>query len=204
MSNSGSINFDIKDATFDGHDSNVINLVKFASSSGTMTGTVSGNTIGLTNSAFQGSCQGFGIILQNEGSGTATVLIDNNIVRQIGGAGGAGADGIRAFKGVTAGTNNVTISNNNVDDISTPAFNGRGINVINNIAGATTCANIVNNDLMTNIENADHIQVREAGGSTVNLVQTSESNLASVNNTLLANVDFVGTITTGASPCALP
>lgn len=162
-----------------------------------MVGTISGNTIGLGNTTSDGSCLGAGISQGNEGSGTATILVDNNIVRRIGDNGFNGNNGIVMVQANQPGTNNVTITNNNIDDVT----QFRGIDVVQIIAGGTTCSNISGNDAMTNIGSSTDIRIRQTNGAH-NVVQTSAANLGAVNNG--ATVNATGAYTFGVGACATP
>lgn len=197
LSSTGNANFDIKDATFNGHRSSPINIFSNGTSTGNMVGTISGNTIGLGNTTSDGSCLGAGISQGNEGSGTATILVDNNIVRRIGDNGFNGNNGIVMVQANQPGTNNVTITNNNIDDVT----QFRGIDVVQIIAGGTTCSNISGNDAMTNIGSSTDIRIRQTNGAH-NVVQTSAANLGAVNNG--ATVNATGAYTFGVGACATP
>jgi hypothetical protein len=96
-----------------------INVFSSATSTGgTITGTIQGNVIGNAATAGSGSSTGNGIRVVVQGRTAATLLIDGNTIRQTPGARGIDMQ----FLGTTTtglgivSTNNVTLTNNNVQN----------------------------------------------------------------------------------------
>ncbi len=203
VSNSGNMTFDILNniaASPLQAQSIGINVFANASHSGTFVGTIAGNFVGQAGSTASGSIDGDGIKVSNEGSGTLTVLINSNTVREVGNGLGTGFEGIFVINSVAAGTVNVTVTNNTVDQIR----DDRGLHVRQIIAG-TTCADIRGN-AFTNIFSATPLRVSQTAG-TYNVVQANPTgpapNLSTVNGNVAVSVAGTINFSVGAS-CPTP
>jgi hypothetical protein len=89
-----------------------------STAAGTLSGTISGNTIGTAGTPDSGSSQTNGISATLQGSGTETVAITSNTVRQY------SANGINVLTRLGAPTLNATITGNTVANHGTFATNG--------------------------------------------------------------------------------
>ncbi|VAX26461.1 hypothetical protein MNBD_NITROSPIRAE01-487, partial [hydrothermal vent metagenome] len=194
VSHGASLSFSFLNNTITGSRSNAINIFANASHTSLITGTIEGNSVGTNGVLNSGSLLGSGIRARNEGSGTLTLLINNNFIREVGN-GGSGFEGISINNSVNPGTLNATITNNTLDQIR----DDRGI-LTQMIVNGTTCANISGNTL-TNIGGSDDIFVRRTNG-TFNLTQLSVANLGTVNNG--ATATSFGTINFNSGACATP
>jgi hypothetical protein len=96
----------------------------------TLSGTISGNTIGTAATADSGSAQTNGISATLQGSGTETVAITNNTIRQY------NLNGINVATRLGAPTMNATITGNSVANPGAFALNGIFVN-----AGASSTGN---------------------------------------------------------------
>jgi hypothetical protein len=110
QSQSGNTTFNILTNTFNNHKSVVINMFSAsASTGGTMTGKVQGNTIGTQGVGDSGSGLGQGIRVSLDGQCHGVFRIDNNTIREI-----ENARGIDLIGRLGTGEANFTVSNNTV------------------------------------------------------------------------------------------
>jgi hypothetical protein len=114
---SSDLTFDVTNNVITGAFSSAITIN--LSGAGTLSGTVSGNTIGVAGTLDSGSFSGDGINVASNNAGTLTVAITNNTIRQysnLAGIGIAQRDG--------NGTLNATVTGNTVSNPGTFASNG--------------------------------------------------------------------------------
>jgi hypothetical protein len=130
---------------------NALTIVKTTGTS-TQTGTLSGNTIGVSGTPNSGSAEGDGVKLQTAGQGTLTWTVNNN---QIHGYNNFGVE-VLAGGGATAqsGVVNATITNNTIDQpgntVGTLGIAKNGVHLnIGTVVGDTyaACAVITGNSL---------------------------------------------------------
>jgi len=107
-----------------------VDLGTNSTAGGTLSGTISGNTIGTAATADSGSAQTNGISATLQGSGTETVAITNNTIRQY------NLNGINVLTRLGAPTMNATITGNTVANPGAFALNGIFVN-----AGASSTGN---------------------------------------------------------------
>jgi large repetitive protein len=107
-----------------------IDLGTNATAGGTLSGTISNNTIGTAATADSGSAQTNGISATLQGAGTETVAITGNTVRQY------NLNGINVLTRLGAPTLNATITGNSVANPGAFALNGIFVN-----AGASSTGN---------------------------------------------------------------
>ncbi len=202
-SGAGSMTFNIHDnPVITSSRSNAINVFTNASHTGTMSGHIENNVIGSSGVTGSGCLLGEGVRISNEGTGTTTVLVTGNTIREIGDGTGSGFEGVYVNEAVGGGTTNATITNNTLDQIR----DDRGINCQVIIAGATLCSDIANNTL-TNIYSPTPIRVRQTAG-THNVRQLDPAGSADPNRLDTINggvaVSVAGTINFNAGACPQP
>jgi hypothetical protein len=147
-------------------------------SAGIMSGTVSGNQIGLSGVANSGSEVGMAVYASHTGPGTTTIAITNNIIRQINSSQAIWVLAGDNVGGGGAGRMNATITGNNISESgTTPSTNrfaiyaqvGRssngGVNpdtdvMCLDLGGDGAAANIVTNFTSTSRTNALRVQQR--------------------------------------------
>jgi len=119
----GSLDFDVIGTNSTFSRSHALNLFVAASSTGTVTGSFTNNSIGTAGVQNSGSEVGFGIRVQNEASTSTanpvTVQINGNTVRGMGSTAVGGFAGVNVNLGLAAQTftrtANITITGNNID-----------------------------------------------------------------------------------------
>jgi hypothetical protein len=107
-----------------------IDLGTSSSAGATLSGTISGNTIGTAATVDSGSAQNSGISATAQAAGTETVAITNNTIRQY------HLNGINMLSRLGAPTINATITGNTISNPATAALNGILVN-----AGASSTGN---------------------------------------------------------------
>jgi len=179
---------------------------------GSLTSTITDNTIGLDNVPNSGSQLGSGIRAGNEGGSTMTLLIDGNTVQGVGPDDGNGFEGMIISNNVTASNMNATITNNTINDI----FDDRGISISQTVVGGTLCADISSNMFSGDIRgdspfgmNTSVMRVRQTSGN-FNLKQKEPTaaidsdELDDANNIEASNITVSGTINFNQGSCAQP
>ncbi|HEX8906809.1 MAG TPA: hypothetical protein VF771_18305, partial [Longimicrobiaceae bacterium] len=99
--------------------------VQKGAGTGSSTGTIAGNTIGVSGVANSGSTQGTGISVIHLGAGTSTHAITNNVLRQINGSSGMLLQVGDAVASGGNGTYNVTVTGNDIQQEGTTINSGR-------------------------------------------------------------------------------
>ena len=163
LATQGTMNFTVQGNSIAGADGSAITL-QLASLGTLLSGKVDGNTIGKSGVSGSGSKTGNGIFGSYAGTGTASVTISNNTIRQY--LGNAGL-----FFDNTGGsyTANFTITNNLVNQPGPLAF--AGLALTNGSPGSTdtvhVCADIRNNDFSAgDPANINDIIVGASGAAT--------------------------------------
>jgi hypothetical protein len=142
----GNVTMDIQNNTIQNSKTNALTILKshdIGGASGSFSGTINNNHIGLVGTANSGSSEGDGMEITNEGTGNMTVAVTNNDVHQVNSSGfqfvaGAGI--------ASSGQFNINFSGNTVN---TPGNNAsitllQGVRIDSGVtAGDTfaTCAN---------------------------------------------------------------
>lgn len=168
---SAGVTFDVSDNSIEDA---VLSAFTFFQSAATTTsssliGTFSGNTVGVTGENGSGSAQGHDAVINATGSGTVTMLVDNNEIRQW-----SNQHGILVQAGDESPTVNVTVSNNILKEPNTDSFptNGLHLNAGTTAAGAASvCLDIQSNDMVDSNGGfgATDFRLRQRNSSTVNL-----------------------------------
>jgi hypothetical protein len=86
----GTATMDIQNNTFQNAKTNAVTIIKshdIGGASGSFSGTINNNTVGVAATANSGSSEGDGFEITNEGTGNMTVAVTNNAVRQINSSG---------------------------------------------------------------------------------------------------------------------
>jgi VCBS repeat-containing protein len=150
--------------------SHAINVLMSESSTGNASGVINGNFIGKSGVTFSGSGAGSGIITDIEGTGSLTVEIDGNTIRE------TNSRGIRAWAqnppgGLqgAGGTLNVKVTNNTLDQVD--SF---GIYIRIRDESSNMCAKVEGNNV-TNTSST-HVRVREEAGT--GSLEVGSANLA--------------------------
>lgn len=199
VSSTGIVNFNYSNNNVTGARANAVNVFANASHTQTISGTISNNMIGTLNQAGSGSAIGSGIRVSNEGSGTATILMNQNTIQEI-----AQFEGIFVTETINAGTTNVTITNNTIRETD---FD-RGLLVQQVNGGGTLCGNISGN-IFSNIAAATDIRVRQVTGTT-RITQKTPTGAADplelddANGLTPADISISGTINFNGGSCAQP
>lgn len=108
---------------------------------GTWTGHVTGNTVGDPSTANSGSLAGWGVIVKQEGGGTLTADVSNNAIRQI-----ENLNGVEGSADTGAGTLNLTMTGNNIDNQQATSQDGIFINAgVLSTDTSTVCLNATGN-----------------------------------------------------------
>ena len=191
LATQGTYTFNVSSNSFSGADGSAIALFK-ASSGTNLSGVIRSNTIGVSGVADSGSKSGNGIFLSSSGSGTISLTIDNNNIRQYSGNAGIYLDNTDGNYAV-----NLNITGNTTAEPGPAAFAGLAL-----AAGApsstdaiTVCANITGNNFSAgDPSNANDVIVGvSTGGSSMRLPGYSGSTLADVQNFIFANNNVAGT-----------
>jgi len=192
----GTYTFNVSSNSFRDADGSAISLFK-ASSGASLSGVVRSNTIGVAGVAGSGSKSGNGIFLSSSGSGTNSLTIDNNIIRQYSGNAGIYMDNTDGNYGV-----NLNITGNTTAEPGPSVFAGLAL-----AAGAPAtsdailvCANITGNNFSAGDPNNgnDVFVAVSTGGSSMRLPGYSGSTLADVQNFILGNNNVAGTTVTAS------
>ncbi|HUR83323.1 MAG TPA: hypothetical protein VM733_21370, partial [Thermoanaerobaculia bacterium] len=202
----GNLTFDVNGNTFTGTRSHGVNYFISANHTGTSSGKVRNNlmgTIGVTNS---GSATGFGVRVQNEAAGNATVLITGNTIVEM------AATAINVNHGILgsplAGTTAATITNNVIANVA-----ARAIIVQQNIGAGTVCADIAGNTLTGILGQAGdgtRIRIRQLAGGTFNVRQKAATvavdaqELDDANGSTAAQISVSGTFNYNSGGCTQP
>jgi VCBS repeat-containing protein len=118
--------------TMTGAASHAINVFSATDSVGTFTGTVQNNAIGTAGSAGSGSSIGNGIRVNINGGSDATMLLNNNTIRQT-----PNGRGIEAIARNGTGGLDITITSNNVNNDAT-------VNPLSDIVVQSNCLTVCN------------------------------------------------------------
>jgi hypothetical protein len=192
LATQGACTFNVSNNNFRNADGSAITLFK-ASSGTSFSGVVRNNTIGAAGVAGSGSKTGNGIFLTSAGSGTISLSIDNNNIRQYLGNAGILLDNTDGNYAV-----NLNITGNTTAEPGVGAFAGLAL-----AAGAPgtgdaipVCANITGNNFSAGDPNDanDVIVGVSTAGSSMRLPGYSGSTLAAVQSFILANNNVAGTI----------
>jgi hypothetical protein len=112
----GPATMDIENNTIQNAKTNAFTIIKshdIAGASGSFSGTINNNTIGLAGTANSGSSEGDGFEITNEGTGNMTVAVTNNHIHQI------NSSGFQFVAGGGIASNgqfNINMSGNSVDN----------------------------------------------------------------------------------------
>jgi len=191
LATQGTYTFNVSSNSFRDADGSAITLFK-ASSGTSLSGVIRSNAIGVAGVADSGSKSGNGIFLSSSGSGTISLTIDNNNIRQYSGNAGIymdNTDGIYAL--------NLNITGNTTAEPGPAAFAGLAL-----AAGAPSttdaipvCANITGNNFSAgDPSNSNDVIIGvSTGGSSMRLPGYSGTTLADVQNFILGNNNVAGT-----------
>jgi hypothetical protein len=117
----GAATMDIQNNTFQNSKTNAVTIIKshdIGGASGSFSGTINNNNVGVAATANSGSSEGDGFEITNEGTGNMTVGVTNNHVHQI------NSSGFQFVAGggiASSGQFNINMSGNSVDN---PGNNG--------------------------------------------------------------------------------
>jgi hypothetical protein len=121
----GTFTYDISTNTINGSRQGHAIMVNKGSGTGTFSGRVSGNTIGLTGMTLSGASESNGISVESRGGGSHTTLVTNNNIRQYRDIG-------INIEGAEAGTTtmNATVTGNTIDEPGSPGVAGLSLHGI--------------------------------------------------------------------------
>ncbi|MDN5000401.1 cadherin domain-containing protein [Bradyrhizobium sp. GCM10027634] len=188
---SASLNFDVNDNTLT--NSRAVGIAANHFGTGTVTGFLNNNTVGIQGVQDSGVQIGSGFDIHDEAaSGTMTVSITNNIIQSLGGDGN-GADGIAITNAVgtqdSASILNATVTGNTIRDI----LDYRGLTVLDsNTAGNSAINLLLSGNSFTNADGTGTITTARVGGAPagtdpVNVTQANAATLASDNGLTASN-----------------
>jgi VCBS repeat-containing protein len=192
----------LNNTTMTGARSHAVNIFAAAGSfGGTFTGTIEGNTIGNAGVAESGSAIGNGIRVNINGGSDATMLLNNNTIRQT-----PNGRGIEIIARNGTGGLDVTVTNNDVNPQDTSGFPLAAILVQSN---CLTICNTVRSDVrgntvpsatdVTDLLNT-YLELVESSSSTLELVDTT----APISGTCATELAATNTGSTGVlGGCAL-
>jgi hypothetical protein len=148
----GAATMDIENNTFQNSKTNAVTIIKshdIGGASGSFSGTINNNSVGVAGTANSGSSEGDGFEITNEGTGNMTLAVTNNHIHQINSSGfqfvaGAGI--------ASSGQFNINFSGNSVDN---PGTNGsitllQGVRIDSGVTSGdtfATCANFGANSI---------------------------------------------------------
>lgn len=165
---SAGVTFDVSDNSIEDA---VLSAFTFFQSAATTTsssliGTFSGNTVGVTGENDSGSAQGNGAVFNATGNGMVSGLADSNEIRQW-----SNPHGLLVQAGDGSPTVNFTVSNNTIKEPGSFAANGLHLNAGTTAAGtAFVCLDAQDNDMVgAGANGADDFRLRQRNSSTVNL-----------------------------------
>lgn len=199
----------LNNTTITGHNSHAMNFFTAAGAgtTGTYNATISGNVIGNSAVAGSGSKIGNGIRININGDADATVLVDNNMIRQC-----PNGRGIEAISRNGTGGLDLTITNNDVNPQDTSGFPLAAIFAQSNTVtvGNTLRADIRGNtvpvgtafDLLSTF-----ITLVETSASTCQLVDTAPASAnatAQLTNTNTGSASANAGVSLIAGPISLP
>lgn len=207
----GTLTFDVHDNVLTGTRSHALNYFIAANHTGTSSGKFRNNTIGTLGVASSGSQVGFGVRVQNEAISNASVLITNNVIREL------AAAAINVNHGILTSplllSTNVTITSNTIRNVTA----GRAIVVQQNVGKGTVCADIAGNDMAGIAGSAGDgtkIRIRQLAGGTFNVRQKAATAAADplelddansgTNVTTDVQVSASGTFNYNAGSCPQP
>jgi len=200
----------LNNATMTGARSHAINVFSVAGTfGGTFTGRIEGNTIGDAGVADSGSAIGNGIRVNINGGSDATMLLDNNTIRQT-----PNGRGIEIIGRNGTGGLDVTVTNNDVNPQAPAFFSLAAIFVQSNCLTVcnTVRSDVRNNTVPSTSDVTDllptNIAVVESSTSTLELVDTT----APISGTCASELAATNTGSTGvigaclliAGPIATP
>jgi hypothetical protein len=177
------VTYNVLGNTFRNHAGQAINLfssaVQAPTTGGTLEATMSNNRIGLAGSFKSGSSVGNGIRVNINGGADATVLLNNNIIRET-----PNARGIEIISRNGTGGLDITVTNNQVnpDYVATPENGGFSLSAIFLQSNCLSVCNTLRSDVRSNTVPAfaptgelvaGQIVLIETGVSTLNLVDTT-------------------------------
>jgi uncharacterized repeat protein (TIGR01451 family) len=215
----GTMTYNVTGNTMRDARSSALFVNKGVNPTGTMTGEIENNTIGVSGVTRSGSLEGDCIQLEARGGGTHTTLINNNTLRQYSQAGihlTAGEKGAAA----TGTTLNATVTNNTTSEGSTnmtfPAFAGFWLDVGVNIGdNNTVCLSLTGNNFSAGdpFNASDIFLSQNLATTTVRLPSYGggATDSTAVANFLIANNNVAGTTASatalnvvGGAACMLP
>lgn len=126
-----------------------VNIFK-GTGSGSMSGTINGNTIGVSGVTDSGSVQGSGISVDGNGNGTVTVAITNNTIRQYGSGDGINLNAGNSETDGALGDHslNATVTGNTIEQPGTFGSNAFELNGGTNTGNANNiCLDLQNNTM---------------------------------------------------------
>jgi uncharacterized repeat protein (TIGR01451 family) len=208
----GAFTYDVSNNTISGTNQGHAIQINKGSGTGTFSGRVSGNTIGISGQVLSGAAQSNGISVESRGGGSHTTLVTNNTIRQYRDIG-------INIEGAEAGTTtmNATVTGNTVDEPGSPGVAGLslhgiqlnwGVDVGNtstacvDIGGGTAALrNIVTNAGNEAAGGAD-IRPRQRQSTTVRLPGYGGANNdnTAVNNYLLARNTATSVVASNSVP----
>jgi len=194
LATQGTYTFNVSGNSFRDADGSAITLFK-ASSGTSFSGVIRNNTIGAAGVVGSGSKTGNGIFLTAAGSGTISLTIDNNNIRQYLGNAGIYLDNTGGNYAV-----NLNITGNTTAEPGASAFSGLALAAGAPGTGDTipVCANITGNNFSAgDPSNSNDVIVGvSTGGSSMRLPGYSGSTVADVQNFILGNNNLAGTTVT--------
>ncbi|MCM3905164.1 MAG: Ig-like domain-containing protein [Pyrinomonadaceae bacterium] len=121
----GTFTYDVSTNTVNGSRQGHAIMVNKGSGTGTFSGRISGNTIGLAGVTLSGASESNGISVESRGGGSHTTLVTNNTIRQYRDIG-------INIEGAEAGTTtfNATITGNTIDEPGSPGAAGLSLHGI--------------------------------------------------------------------------
>jgi hypothetical protein len=206
----GSQTFRVLNNTMTGANSHAINILAATGAfAGSFTGTVSGNAIGNAAVAGSGSAIGNGIRVNINGGSDATMLLNNNTIRQT-----PNGRGIEVIARNGTGGLDITVTNNDVNPqaLSAPLaaifLQSNCLTVCNtlraDVRGNTVPAPVTAEDI---INPGPYIQLIESGASTLQLVDTAPASAdcaAQLASTNTGSTGVLGACSLIAGPITTP
>jgi len=193
LATQGVMNFNVSNNSMQGAHGSALTLFK-ASSGTVLSGTVNNNTIGVSGTAGSGSLTGNGIFLSSAGTGTVTLAITNNQIRNYNGNAGIFMDNTEGSYAV-----NLTMTGNTVATSPNPTTFA-GLALTAGAPGSTdsinVCAQINGNDFSTgDPSNANDIIVGVSSvTSNMRFPGYAGTTSTNVQDFLLANNNAAGTV----------
>ena len=203
----GTLGFDVNGNTITGTRTHAVNYFISGNHTGTSSGRIRNNVIGAAGVAGSGSSTGFGVRVQNEAAGDATVAVTGNTIQELASAAAVNVNHATLASTLT-GTTAVTIGSNTIRNV-----NARAIIVQQNAGKGTVCADIAGN-VMSGVAgqagDGTRIRIRQLAGGTFNVKQKAATaavdplELDDANGSTAAQISVSGIFNYSAGGCAQP